>query len=679
MKICFLVTGLLAVFLFSPSAIAQKSESAVVAPIEKPVISQKDTTLLTEAKSQPLPKEEEKPLVSTQESKARLVPPPARLEPVVVAATRVEQPLSQIALPVTVISRERIEQESDLQLIDTLRTVPGVNVVRSGTRGRTASIFIRGANSNHTLFMVDGVQVSSPTTGDFNPTNLSLEGVERIEIIRGPQSTLYGSDAIGGVINIITRRGSGKGIRPSITGQFEYGSEYTFSESGTLSGNLGPFNYFGSVSRLDTDAGVAKRLLEKSTYQDTNVAGRMSVALPHGSELDFIYHFTHAFSPFDDGTFRNDVNALSKSNDNVFSTVLKLNPFSWLTETIKGSFYHSTLFSVDHADPNTAQRDPRPFELDAQIYTFDFQNDIRPFETNTLTAGYELEVQRADNKSFDRILRNNGFYIQDQQVFWDRLFLTAGIRFEDQSAFGNSTNPKFSAAYLLKETGTKFKGSFGTAFRAPTLNQLFFPNFGNPDLQPEESRSYDMGFEQELPFWRSHFDLSLFHTHFENLIQFIVVAGRFQPLNTGKATSDGVEMALDFEPIDGILQTRGYYTYMMTKDKSIAGGELTRRPMHAGGVNLNLHLFDRWNLNLDAQFAGDRNDRTGIRGRPTVEINKGYPKLDLTLSYDLFGDWQIYGRAENIMDTDYDEVLGFQNSGALFFGGVKFKGSSLET
>jgi len=648
----------------------------VLLPTQKSKILEEFAKPFVSLPTTQLPKKEEKPLVGVQESKVKVAekktPVETDLEQVVVTATRNPQPLYQLALPVTVIRREQIEAEGVLQATDILRSVPGLAVVRSGRRGRTTSLFLRGSNANQVLFMIDGIQYSSPTTGFFDATNLLLEDVERIEVIKGPQSTLYGSEAMGGVVNIITRKG--KLGRPKLEGRFEYGSQKSFYESGSVSGGAGPVDYFASMGRLDSDVGTANRRVEKDRYQNMDISGRVGIKLPFNSRLDTNYQFITGFSPLDDGAFRNDVNRWQKTKDNVIGTALTMNPFSWLTEIFKFSVFDERLVSIDPGDPGL--RVPQAesvFKLDTQIYTLDWQNTVRPFEGNTITGGYEFQVQRGDNRTFDRIIRNSGFYIQDQQAFWDRLFLTAGARLEENSSFGDSLNPKVSAAYLLKETGTKFKGSFGTGFRTPTLNELFFPNFGNPVLQPEESRSFDWGFEQDIPFINAHFETAMYHNHFDNLIQAVPKAGGgIIAANTGKATMDGIELILSCEPIPGFFSLSGFYAYLATKDKSLAGGPLIRRPKNSGGINANFH-WKKWSLNLDANLVGNRRDRTFAAGRPPFEVNTGYGMLDIMFGYEIFKGWELYFRGENITDTNYTEVVGFPSSGALFFGGVRAK------
>ncbi len=681
MKSKLIVSAVLSLFLFSENLYAQNPKTAEETSISGAVPGSAAAAPVVAPSPLALkyPPKEDKKLVDVQESKVKVAAKKkesqeieSTADPVVVTATRNAQPLSQVGLPVTVITRKQIEQEGKVQMLDALRSVPGLTVVRSGRRGRTVSLFLRGANANQTLFMVDGVQYTSPTTGFFDVTNLMIEDIERIEIIKGPQSDLYGSEAMGGVINIITR--SGKKGRPKIEGRFEFGSEYTFYETGTFHGGVGPVDYFGNFTRMDSDAGVAKRRIEDDGYQNTSVTGRVGVQLPLGGKLDTSYRFVNGFTPIDDGAFRNDENRWQKSKDNAVTTVLTLNPFTWLSETVKFAYFDERLLSIDPGN-NGLRRPEREsvFKLDVQNYTLDWQNTVHPWRGNTLTGGYQFEVQRGDNRTFDRIIRDGGYYIQDQQSFWGRLFLTAGARLEDNSAFGDSLNPKVSAAYLLKETGTKFKASFGTGFRTPTMNELFFPNFGNPSLQPEHSREFDWGFEQQLPFFNHKVELDMYHSHYKNLIQALPgPGGRFLAQNTGKATMDGLELIYTASVIPGFLDVTGFWSYLLTHDKSIAGGELIRRPKNSGGVNANFH-HKRLNFNIDANFLGNRKDRTGFAGRPPVEINKGYALVDLMLSYDLFQNWQLYGRAENVMDAEYDEVLGFDTSGALFYGGVKMK------
>ncbi|MBI4397669.1 MAG: TonB-dependent receptor [Candidatus Omnitrophica bacterium] len=658
--------------------VSRELEQIQKLPESKPVAAVSEKEPVSSAKLK-YPQPAQKSFVDAQESKVKVstagqaAHPASVTEPIVVTATRHAQPVSQIALPVTVITREDIERQGDLQVYDALRSVPGLTILRSGPRGRVTSLFLRGANSNQVLFMVDGVEYTSPGTGNFNPTNILLEDIERIEVIKGPQSTLYGSDAMGGVIHVITRKG--KLGRPKINGKIEYGSERTLYEAGTVSGQIGKFDYLGSIARLDSTTGTAKRRIENDRYEDINVSGRGGMRLPANSKLELNYRFMSGFTPVDDGAFLNDSNRWSKTKDNTLGTFLTLNPFTWLKNILKFSYFDERTLSVDPAD--SGLRRPQiesVFKLDAQVYTFDWQNEIRPFETNTVTGGYEYEIQRADNRTFDRILRNGGYYIQDQQSFWDRLFLTAGVRLEENNAFGNSLNPKISAAYLIKKTNTKFKADFGTGFRTPTLNQLYFPNFGNPGLRPEESRSFDWGVEQTLPFWDSKIGADMYHTHFNNLIQ--AVANPLKPgwsmaANTGKAVVDGIELSVDSQPIKKVLTLSGFYSYMVTVDKSLAGSALLRRPKNSGGVTVNLHLWDKWNLNVDANFVGNRKDSSFVFGRPRFEVNKGYGILNAKLSYDVTKYWQVYAHGENITNEDYEDVLGFQTSGALLFGGVK--------
>ncbi|MBI4971933.1 MAG: TonB-dependent receptor [Candidatus Omnitrophica bacterium] len=698
MKHAIFISCVLSFCLSANLTFAQKinSESVATGPFpqgEKTVVSAPSSTQTPAV----LPKEDEKPLVGAQESKVKVIDQKTadeikkrnesaaapfypdqggynnylQVDPLIVTATRSAQPMSHVGLPMTVITREQIEREGDMQVIDVLRNVPGVNVVRNGSRGRTTSVFIRGANGNHTLFMINGVEVSSPATGAYDPTNLNVEDVERIEIIRGPQSTLYGSEAIGGVINVITREGK-PNTRPHVEGQFEYGTQRTFDENGAVSGGFGPVTYFGSFSRIDTGAGVASRRLEHDNYQDTNATGRFTVKLPMNSKIDTNYKFTRGYTPIDDGSFLNDTNAWTKTRDNLISSALTMNPFSWFTQTVKMSEFDSRMVSVDPPD-NLFDWDS-VFKLDSKIYTLDLQTNIRPFETNTITYGYEYQVQKADNRYFDQILRNNGFYLQDEQAFFNRLFLTGGARIENNFQFGKALNPKISASFLIHETGTKLKASYGTGFRAPALNELYFPFYGNPALRPETSRTYDWGFEQQLPIWNAQLGMDMYHSSFKNLIQAVPggVFG-FQAGNTGKAFTDGIELSLSCEPIKDFMQLHGNYTFLHTEDKGTDGGPLIRRPKQSGGVDVNFHLFKKWNVNLEGLFVGNRQDKSFDFTRPPRETNFGYGILNAMLSYDISKYLQIYGRAENLTDTSYSEAIGYQGSGSLFFGGVKAK------
>ncbi|MFQ5964517.1 MAG: TonB-dependent receptor domain-containing protein [Candidatus Scalinduaceae bacterium] len=591
------------------------------------------------------------------------------IEEIIVTATRTETPISQLADSVTIISREQIEQQKATTIFEALRSVPGLNLRKSGSIGRLTNVTIRGSSTSQVLVMIDGVQVNSPTTGSFNFSNLTTDNIERIEVVRGPQSTLYGSDAMGGLINIITRKGKGK---PKLSIRSEFGTlEKTFNESISSSGSIENFNYSVDVARIDSDGRGAD-----DDYDKTNISSRFGYNINEKSYFETTLRYNDSMIGIDDGPFRQDPNRFSKNEDFFLNAIFNHNVTDWWSHKLKFSFADADLISVDRPNPGTTETlSPfNRFRLDTQIYTGDWQHTIKYKDINTFIFGFEFEDQEADNRTFEEAIINRGWYFQNQLKLWDRFFFNAGVRIDDNNTYGKDVNPKFSLAYLLKETDTKFKANYGKGFRGPTLNELFFPNFGDPTLEPEESESYDVGIEQYLLEDRLYFGVTYFNNRFSNLIQAVNTGGFiFRAQNIDSVRTEGIEAEAIVKPFKG-LTLRGTFTRINTRDKSKK--ELIRQPRKQGSVNINYSFLNKFNLNIDDTIVGNSRDGTnggGITppGRPTIRTNTGVHKLDATFTYDFSKHLQIYSRSENLLNIQYDEILGFRAAGARFFFGLK--------
>ena len=588
-------------------------------------------------------------------------------EVIMVTATRTETPVSQLPDAVSIISREQIDQQKATTIFEALRSVPGLNIRKSGSIGRQSEMTIRGSSTSQVLVMIDGVQVNSATTGTFNFANLTTDNIERIEVVRGAQSTLYGSDAMGGLINIVTRKGKGK---PKFSIRSEFGTlERTFNESINSSGSLGKFNYSVDVARVDSDGRGSD-----DDYDKTNISSKFGYKISETINFDAAMRYNDSMVALDDGAFKQDPNRFSQNEDFNMNAVVNQSLTDWWSQSLKFSFADSDLVSIDRANPGTAETSNSRFRLDTQIYTGNWQHTLKYRDIDTFVVGFEFENQSADNRTFDETLINRGWYFQNQLKLWDRFFFNAGLRLDDNNTFGKDVNPKLSIAYHLKETDTKFKANYGKGFRGPTLNQLFFPNFGNPILDPEESESYDLGFQQYLFDDKFFFGVTYFNNRFSNLIQAIDTGGFvFEARNLGFVRTEGIEAEAVIKPFKG-LTVRGTFTKTNTRDG--AKKELRRQPRKQGSVNINYSFLDKFNINVDDTIVGNSRDGTdggGITptGRPTIRTNTGVHKLDAALSYDYSEHLQVYTRAENVLDIQYDEILGFRSAGARFFFGVK--------
>ena len=612
------------------------------------------------------------------------------LEKVVVTATRVETPIEEIASSITVISSKEIERKQKTTVLEALRDVPGLDVVQTGGAGSQTSIFLRGANSEHTLVMIDGVEVNDPISPgrSYNFANLTVDNIERIEIIRGPQSTLYGSDAIGGVINIITKKGEGK---PKFSLSAEGGSFTTFREATGISGGNKWVNYSFALSRFDTEgiSAASKKdgNYERDGYENTSLSGRLGFTPMDNLNIDFILRYIDAKTELDNfaGVGGDDPNYVQKSNQLLFKTQVGLSLFNDLWIQKLGFALN------DHNRDLENKKDPQhPFDYekgryDGQLIKFDWQHHLNLHKTNALTFGVDWDREEGESKYYwesqwgpgqsvfpKKTADIKGYYIQDEIKLWDRLFATLGVRIDDHSRFGTETTYRIAPAYLIKETDTKIKGTFGTGFKAPSLYQLFGPPdpffgpVGNKDLKPEKSRGWDFGIEQELLKKRVILGATYFRNDFKNLINFESGQGY---INIAKAKTEGVELFASAKPIDD-LALRINYTYTDTEDKT-TGETLIRRPRNKIGLDLNYHFLNKGNVNLGVIYVGKRDDKD-FSTFPSRRVKLDpYTLINLAASYDISKNFQLFGRVENLLDKEYEEAKGFGTPGLSFFGGIK--------
>ena len=600
--------------------------------------------------ARPAPTSEKNPELKGKEE------PPIRA---VVTATRREIAYEKATRFVTVLTREDIEKSGAVYVTDLLRAVPGLTVTQSGPAGRTVSVFTRGTNSTHTLVLVDGVEINTLTTGTPNLENFTTENVERIEILRGPQSVLYGSKAMGGVIQIITKSKGEKGMHGS--GNFEYGTHRTFNEGGEISGQWKKFSFTGTAARLDTHGPS-----ENDGFQDTRVSGHGKVQVTDNSNLEAGFQYYNGLAGIEDGPFATDPNNWQRSREQIASTTYEISLADSWQQSVQYSFFHDMLLNIDPPNEGAGEAESK-FKLDADRHHLDYQSVFFIRDFDVFTAGYEFEYGQANNKSFDRLIRNHGWFLQNELTLWKIWEIVEGVRFDRHELFGETVSPLVSSSLWIEKTLTRLKASFGKGFRAPTLNELFFPGFGNPLLQPEQNWGWDAGFEQSYWDKKGNFSVDYFHNSLKNLIEF---DANFIPQNVARAKTQGIEMENQIKLYENLTFSTSY-TYTNAVDEA-TGKRLTRRPWHQGKLSL---TYDWWKFHLrgDWILVGTREDQTGVFGRPPREKNAGYTRLDALVSFDLNTWSQVYFRGENLTDDHYDEALGFDNPTARFFVGTKAK------
>ena len=509
-------------------------------------------------------------------SGAAQAPQEQTLPPTVVTATRIETPREQIATSISVITDQNIQDQHAETVIEALRNVPGVDVVGSGARGTTTGIFIRGSDKDQVLVLIDGVEVNSVTLGEFNFAHLTTDNIERVEVLRGAGGTLYGSQAIGGVVNVITKKGTGPA---ELTLSAEGGNWQTNHQAVALRGSIEKLGYSLTFSHIGTD-GFHRRFpggAEKSNDDYTNLSSsaRLDYKLTNDSNLTGIFHFIGTkLGLFNSNNFVAGVGD-PNARENIHQYVAKL---EWQQKIlpawdyrVSGSFFKENITDSDDVDSCIVFGFPCDSRSRArfrpQIATAEFQTNYRLGEWSTSTFGVEFKRRKASTSSssdgfdfggIDRAIRNMGYYFEEQlRFFEDRLILIPGVRLDDHQTFGTEWSPSFSAAYLFKETNTKLKSGYSEGFKAPTLNELFFPSsdprcpsFGNPNLGPEKSWELNAGFEQKFLNDRIFVEGTYFHREVRDLIGFAPVAQGGCPFvpsqaaNLGTARFDGVEWAL---------------------------------------------------------------------------------------------------------------------------------------
>lgn len=574
-----------------------------------------------------------------------------------VSATRREIPIEKATRSVTVITRSEIDRSGKTMVLDLLRGVPGVMITQSGGYGRESGIFIRGFNKESTLVMLDGVQINNPNQSLASLEHLTTANIEQIEIIRGPQSVLYGADAAGGLVNIVTKPDADKGLHGGARASF--GTYQTFYEEAHLSGAAERFSFNTAGGRMDSEG-----LSHNDDYENTTARfnGRLNVT--ENSDLDVAFHHYNSITGLEHGAFNADPNANSRSNQQMVNTKYTVSLAEWWQQSAKYSLFHDSGLNVNPADfaGRTAVDEVNLFKINSNRHTFEYQSNFYIKDFDVLTVGYEFEHTNTKSKSsglYERLTRNHGWFAQNELTLWKIWTFVSGIRFDRHELYGVEASPLFSSALWIEKTQTKLKGSFGRGFRSPTFNQLFSPisNFGNPNLLPESSWTWDAGFEQFYGDQRGSFSAAFFDARIKNLI-----VNTFPASNVGSARSQGVELEHRIKIYEGLYFNTNYtYTHSINRETE---KRIARIPRHMGKFGLS-YDYKRIHGSVDWIWVGSRDDGT-------TRLDE-YTRLDLALFYDLTQWAQIYGRIDNATNDDYYEVRGFDTLHTAFTVGTKAK------
>lgn len=610
-------------------------------------------------------------------------PPPQeeRHDEITVTATRTPTPLREIGQSVTLITAEEMEAQGARDILQVLETVPGFNVARTGSFGGTTSLFVRGGESDFNLVLLDGLQLNQPG-GAYDFGDLTTANVERIEIVRGPSSVLYGADAVASVISIITRKGEGK---PSGHFRFEGGSFDSLRFDGGVQGGTGKLHYSLGAQYFDTEGFHDFN----NSYDKVDLSTRLDFQLSPSSSISATARYNdskHHF-PTDSTGAVVDPNDFRKTDESAYSiSYQKSASDRYGTKLHYG--YFKKRFSSFTVEDGVVDFFNSTFETEESRNYIDWQNSFNVNPANLLTAGVSYE--REESQTIDISRQSVGVYVQEQFTWKDRLFLTGGVRHDDNSRFQSFTTASASAAFLIDDAW-KVRASIGNGFRAPTFSEIIgFPSFGiagNENLKPEKNTAGDLGIDFVSTNLKSRASATVFFNRFSDLIEFtfLAPAGASNFVNIEAAQSQGFEL-------DGsISATRwlglgGQYTLTETEvtdsgtlpGGSFARGEsLLRRPRNLAGLYIQF-LHHRCHLRIDFKFKGKRDD---IQFFPDFSSSRvvlpSYWKADFAVTVPLLRssssntELALNFRGENLFDKEYTEVAGFESIGRSLMAGFQ--------
>lgn len=598
---------------------------------------------------------------------------------VVVIATRIPTPESQVASSVTVITADDIAAMQTPILPDVLKWLPGLNVVQSGGPGAQTSLFMRGTNSNHVKVFVDGVDVSDPSNANasFDTGQFLAPDIERIEVLRGPQSGLYGSDAIGGVINVITKSGNGP---LQFTANLEGGSFDTFNQALNVSGSAERLHYSANlehfhagetpVTPLDLLQPGEKRI---DDYDD-NLTASTKLGYDIGDHWDvgLVARYTDSHLR---NTGDNEFNYPITFPDPTQSTSETTQYYSRLSAhnaAFDGLLDHTLGIAYSNIKSTDFSPDNGPSEFAGSRVKIDWQGNLRLDSQEHLILGAEHQHDAVSMPLSADINIESG-YAELQSGFGESFFDTVALRYDVNNRFGSKVTYRVAPTYLIGQTGTKIKASIGSGFKAPTLADLFqsFPPyfFANPNLHPETSVGVDVGFEQALFTRVLQFGATYFRNDIRNLID--SNADFTSLINIGRARTDGAEAFVAYQPMSA-YSARVDYTYTEAFDQ-VANVGLLRRPKHKASLRNSWHASSRLSFDATILYVGSWLD--GNRDFTNLEpLNaSSFTTVNIAGNYDVSQNLAVYARVNNLFDRHYQDPIGFLQPSIGAFAGVKVK------
>ena len=618
------------------------------------------------------------------------------LETIVVTASRIPVPIAEVASSVTVIERQHIVDRQSIFVSDLLRDVPGVAVSRQGPAGTVTDVRVRGAEANQVMVLVDGIKANDPAfTDTFSFTDLTAFDVERVEVVRGPQSALWGSDAMAGVINVITRRPE----EGSTTEAFlEGGSFETIAAGGRFATQTDRYQFDGSLSYLDSDgSNIARSGDENDGYENITGTVRAGYTTDSNINLEFVGRYTGSTTEFDTidsqcdpitfvctGTGLPADADLESENSQTFMR------FGGDLRSFDGHWKNVAWLAASNTDHDRRADGIKVGSDEGERYgvyyqsTWDFAPEERVDSAQTVTFAMDYERLEYTRDDLNEKMYTTGFVFEGRTRFWEQLYLSAAVRHDSNSDFDDVNTWRVTSLYTFSRAGTRLHADFGTGQKAPTFTERysFFPAFfiGNPDLEPEKSRGWEFGVSQPFADGRWEILATYFKERLENEIASFVfdpVTFLFTAENVdGSSHRTGVETALQASITEN-FEAAATYTYLDADQPDGAGGFTAevRRPRHMASANFNYRFMEsRGNINLNLSYTGDQYDTFFPPGAAGQQVNlDSYTLVNLAASYQATNRVRVYGRIENLFDETYEDVIGFNTPGIGAFVGVQVK------
>lgn len=591
-----------------------------------------------------------------------------KLEELIVVSSRVAMPLRRVGTSVSVISGDEIRARGFNSLFEVLRSQPAIAASNNGGAGSATSLRIRGEEGYRTRVFIDGIDISDTSGIQFGPNieHLLSAGVERVEILRGPQGLMYGADA-GGVVNISTQK-SGQGLHGTLGAEGgRYGTQQT---NASLGGGNNAVDFNVSASDFETDGFsslTTDTLLDDDDgYDNTTLHARLGWNVSPDLRLEIVARDVSSENEYDDCATV-DTFAPSDACDNDYDQQ------AWRAqaEYSAGRFTHQLAYTGNDTDRQFYTEGQATFGGNGELYRWTYLGSFTGSDAMRLVYGVDLQSEDFDDGFFARDRDQHGYYLEYQGKFSDNLFFTAGARYDDNDDFGSHTTYRVSGAYLISFSASelKLKGAYGTGFRAPSLYEITYnnsslakpPAFGTTPAE-EESQGFDIGVawytNSGVYLEANYFDQTISDEIFFDLVNF---SGYRQ--DNGETDSRGIELTTEVAMLETLSLTANY-TYNDTENAS--GSPRVRRPKHLANFGLNWRPLDgKLVLGLNVRGSYDAEDTDGA----TLD---DYEVLDLNASYEIVQGLQLYGRMENLLDEDYEEIPTYNTPGAAAYAGVRY-------